>query len=169
VNRVGCWLLRVVGKIFLLLSYGVAGYAKTLFVCGGNTGRSYMAEAIARVHFQHESFSRGLDVQARWPEEHALVALAEIGIQHKHQAHELQESDVAHADLVLTMTKAQRLQLGQLFPGYSNKVKTMSECALGFNVDVWDAYGQSLAYYRQRRDQIFHYEAMMAKHSWLCV
>lgn len=159
----------MIGKFLLIFAYSLSGGAKTLFVCEGNTGRSYMAEAIALVHFQHDAFSRGLIIKGREPEKHAVTVMAELGIRHQHQASALGEIDLMHADLVLTMTAAQQSQLKQLYPAYSNKMKTLSACALGVNEDVLDAYGQSLSFYRQRRDQIFNYEAILAQRLWHCV
>ncbi len=161
--------------ISLILSMNQAFSAEQpqqmIFVCGGNTGRSPMAEYLANDHFGFPaegyiaiSRAASLDPTAITPEKNAIQAMLEkpfnINIS-LHRAQQLTAQDVKNSDYVLTMTKAQKQKiLTTIDPddrNTSNKVYMLSECANGTQVDVPDAWGKNLETYEKTRDQIAGY------------
>jgi protein-tyrosine phosphatase len=149
---------------------------KILFVCGGNTGRSPMAEGLANNFFnfpeQHyHAFSRGVNVNPKEisPETNSIKVMEELGISIKsHRATPVTLSDINSAKLVLTMTEAQKDKLLSLDPSASEKIYTLSQCANGTQQDISDAYGKNLAFYRQTRIQIAQYLEMIEKNGFHC-
>nr|QQZ49200.1 MFS transporter [Phenylobacterium glaciei] len=85
---------------------------KIAFVDTGNTGRSLMAQTLARALAARRVLpiaviSRGLDVDPfdETPEPNAQALMAARGFDvSAHRARALQPADIAHADLILTMT-----------------------------------------------------------------
>jgi protein-tyrosine-phosphatase len=156
-------------KLIFLLSYFVTQvFADTLFICAGNTGRSYMAEVLANKMLYHDSFSRGLDVHSTTPEENATIALFQWNLEQTHVPQQLQNQDIQNAELVLTMTEQQKKTLISRFPVYTNKIYTLSECATGAIKDIEDPHGKDLEFYQAIRNQIFEYEDMIASRGWSC-
>jgi protein-tyrosine-phosphatase len=154
--------------IFLLSCFVTQVFANTLFVCTGNTGRSYMAEALSTKMLYHKSFSRGLQVQSSLPDAKAMRALAEWNIFYFHQAQEIKGVDLINADLVLTMTEEQKKSLMQLFPQHQNKIHTLSQCATGQLDDIQDPYNKDFTFYQKTRDKIFMYEDVISSRGWKC-
>ncbi|MDQ5884317.1 MAG: Low molecular weight phosphotyrosine protein phosphatase, partial [Pseudomonadota bacterium] len=73
---------------------------------------------------------------------------------------QLNDESLLKADLILTMTKKEKEQLIRSYPRFSKKISTLSECALGKNVDMASLDGKDFKTYEQSRDQIFDYEDM---------
>lgn len=145
-------------------------HAYTLFVCDGNTGRSFMAETIAQKFLYHDSISRGLSVKENSSiEEFALKVLAEWNLYQYHTANQLLPEDIQNADLILTMTSLQKDELIQTYPEYSNKIYSLSECAEARDEDVPDAYGKPIGFYRTVRDQIFYHLDIISTRGWQCL
>ena len=155
-------------KMLLLLMISFQVFSDTLFVCQGNTGRSYIAEAIAQKLLYHQSFSRGLVMKSLYPEPKATEALAQWNIFYPHQAKAIEPSDVQRAELILTMTLQQKQQLLIRFPEYQNKIYMLSECADGQQIDVQDPFGKDLQTYENIRNQIFFYEDTISSRNWQC-
>lgn len=168
------------GLFFVSLLFSALAFAqndqKVLFVCGGNTGRSPMAEGLANHFFnfpaQHyDAFSRGVNVNPKeiTPETNSIKVMEELGISiQSHRATPVTVSDIQSAKLVLTMTQAQKDKLLSLDPSASEKIYTLSQCADGTQQDISDAYGKNLAFYRQTRIQIAEYIEMIEKNGFHC-
>ncbi|MCM3116172.1 low molecular weight protein arginine phosphatase [Neobacillus sp. MER 74] len=126
---------------------------RILFVCTGNTCRSPMAEAILKNKQMDEIEVRSAGIYAANGSEastHAKKVLEDNGIAHNHRSSLLTGVDVNWADLILTMTSSHKMAILQQYPEVSHKVFTLKEYSgEGFNSDVVDPYGGSLAMYEQ--------------------
>ena len=158
--------------------YANSAPQELLFICGGNTGRSPMAEGLVNAQLQkmhnhqYVAVSRGADVDpnAIMPEPNAVIAMQQKGIDiSKHRAAEVTVADIDQATLVLTMTDVQKKTLIALDPKATAKIKTLSECASGVQQNVADPYGQALSVYVKTRNQIQGYIQQLAKHGFQCV
>jgi protein-tyrosine phosphatase len=129
---------------------------KIVFVDTGNTGRSLMAETLARALAAKAGLavtviSRGLDVDPfdEAPEANARLLLAERGLDvAAHRARRLEAADAAHADLILTMTPAHAQKAAALYPDAAAKILPLGLYAVGEPEAVPDAYGKPMAAYR---------------------
>ncbi len=129
---------------------------KIVFVDTGNTGRSLMAETIARALAGRAGqaaavISRGVDVDPfdETPEPGALALLTERGADVAgHRARQLQPADVAHADLILTMTAAHAQKVAALYPQAAAKTFSLALYATGVDEAVPDAWGKPMDAYR---------------------
>lgn len=116
---------------------------KVLFVCTGNTCRSPMAEIIFNEVYRnrHTSQSRGLHARAGElisPE--ALTILnREYGYQELRASQRLGQNDIAEADVIITMTEGQKLEIAHTYG--NEKLYTLKELAHETG-DVMDPYGQ---------------------------
>lgn len=132
---------------------------RVLLVCTGNTCRSPLAAALLR----RQAAARGLSLEvwsagtgalpgaAATPE--AVQVAGEAGLSLAgHRATALTEGMVRAADLVLTMTRAQRRQVVDLAPAAADKVLTIKEFAFRDAKewgDVADPLGGGLEAYRE--------------------
>jgi protein-tyrosine phosphatase len=123
---------------------------KIVFVDTGNTGRSLMAEVLARTLARRRGLavaviSRGLDVDPfdAAPEPNARRLMKTRGIDVSgHEARGLAAGDVAHADVVLTMTAAHAAKVTAQYPEARAKVFTLAAYAGDASGgDVPDAWG----------------------------
>lgn len=138
-----------------------------LFVCTGNTCRSYMAEVIALDYLGRlgqeaanlQVVSAGTGAFAGEPPSlEAQRVMEEQGfslIDHRSKA--LTPQLIATADLILTMTQRQKSQVLALHPAAERKVYLLREYGRdplskpdneGSNQDIIDPFGQPLEYYR---------------------
>ncbi|GHH97929.1 low molecular weight protein arginine phosphatase [Neobacillus kokaensis] len=125
-----------------------------LFVCTGNTCRSPMAAAILK-----NKAIDGMEVKSAGifaasgsdASEHAKQVLVDNQISYSHQSQSLTSTEVAWADLILTMTGSHKMAIQQQFPHAIEKVFTLKEFSGGepFDQDVIDPYGGSLKQYEE--------------------
>ncbi len=129
---------------------------KILFVDTGNTGRSLMAETLARDLAARPPaplvfISRGLDVDPfdESPEANARILMAQRGFDLSlHRARRLEASDAAHADLILTMTPEHARKLVAAHPDARAKTFTLARYATGSDEPIPDAWGKPMEAYR---------------------
>ena len=129
---------------------------KIVFVDTGNTGRSLMAETLARALIARRRWSmavisRGLDVDPfdEAPEANAAALMKARGFDVSgHRARSLAAADVAHADLILTMTPSHADKVAALFPQAAAKTFTLARYASGQDEPILDAWGKPMAAYR---------------------
>ena len=129
-----------------------------LFVCGGNTCRSPMAEAIARSALadrglaeRWQVLSAGIDAHPGAPMlGEAVLALDGLGVPNGgHQARQLTPRLIARADTVFCMTQAQCEAVLAMAPEASGKTYRLDpEC------DITDPHGQDRPAYRRCAEQI---------------
>lgn len=144
-----------------------------LFICTGNTCRSFMAEQLLRHHAQKHKLevdvaSAGL---AAFPgdtaTEHALEVLGEVGIDGgEHRSRRVHLHLLKQYDLILPMTLSHKEQLVTLAPELAGRVFLLKEFAERVNrrkdpvksvekdYGISDPFGQSLDVYRQSLDEI---------------
>ncbi len=146
-------------------AFGASEPVKIAFVDTGNTGRSLMAETLARALAERRGLhiaviSRGLDVDPfdEAPEANARILMAARGFDvAARRARPLTATDVAHADVVLTMTPAHREKVLAAHPEARPKVFTLAAYASGEDVAIPDAWGKPMAAYRAVLAQLDRY------------
>jgi protein-tyrosine-phosphatase len=124
-----------------------------LFVCGGNTCRSPMAEALAREliamsragrHFHLTSAGTTVkDVGAQMTHS-AIVALGELGIEVRHRTRQLTPELCQSAHVIYCMTAAHHDAVLSTAPDLAGKTFRLDSEA-----DIPDPIGQPLAVYRE--------------------
>ena len=133
-----------------------------LFVCTGNTCRSSMAEQLFNLKAKDLSahaFSAGLDAKPGSSMSlQAAEAMAALGYNSTaHSSTLLSVEAVEEADVILTFTQGQKIELGEGFPAAIEKVFTISEFAnrgSGISVDVSDPYGRGAEVYKETAETI---------------
>jgi len=125
-----------------------------LMVCTGNTCRSPMAQAL----LEQKCNERGLDVYVSsagistadglLASNNAVIAVGELECDISlHTSREITSADINSADIILTMTEAQRdairVGLGE------DKVHTIGEFIGTPEVEVCDPFGEDIDVYRE--------------------
>lgn len=158
---------------------------KILFVCTGNTCRSPIAEGLLKsaagkdiqIGGKVEVSSAGIFAEdGEPPSENAVRVLKEgwgIDIS-AHKAKTINPSDLAEADLVLTMTRSHRDSLLSVFPEYSSKIFALKEYLYnkdtgtagvqkGKILDISDPYGMPAEVYERCAEEIEKVLEMLLK------
>jgi protein-tyrosine phosphatase len=133
-----------------------------LFICTGNTCRSPMAEQMFNEKakgLSAHAISAGLDANPGSPmNPQASEALTSLGYTPtEHSSTLVSPQAVEEADVILTFTQDQKIELGERFPAAVEKLFTISEYANGGTVtteDVSDPYGMSAEVYRETAETI---------------
>jgi protein-tyrosine-phosphatase len=120
-----------------------------LFVCGGNTCRSAMAETIARTAVATNRWritSAGLDVRPGAPiADEAATALTDLGIaKPEHQARQITPELIAEAHTIYCMTDAHCAAILELVPDAADKT-----ICLDPDGDIPNPHGKELSAYRE--------------------
>ncbi len=138
---------------------------KIAFVDTGNTGRSLMAETLAPGFAKGLSrpvvfISRGVDVDPfdAAPEANARLLMAKRGFDvAQHRAQQLTAQDMAHADLILTMTAAHADKVRAAFPDAKAPVMPLALYATGVAEPIPDAWGKPMEAYKAVLVQLDRY------------
>ncbi len=149
----------------LLALFSVSCYAfdhVVTFVCTGNTGRSPMAEALAKDYVDKHNLnievrSRGVNVNPSelTPEEGTVKVLKDRNIDiSSHKATQLVKEDIDKSEYLLTMTQKHKDKILDKFPESKDKVFTLSEFATGKNEDLSDPYKLPLSVYIKVEKQL---------------
>jgi protein-tyrosine phosphatase len=137
-----------------------------LFVCSGNMCRSPLAAALIRHKVSAANSadfgtaiqvkSAGTSADAGLPMSLAMeIILQEQGIDSAHQSQRLTGDLLDWADLVLTMTQAQKILLLSQVPQMAEKLATLNEYAGNTSQpDIEDPHGCDLDSYRKCAEEI---------------
>ena len=133
-----------------------------LFICTGNTCRSPMAEQMFNEKAKDLSahaISAGLDANPGSPmNPQASEALTNLGCTPtEHNSTQVSTQAIEEADVILTFTQDQKIELGERFPAAVEKLFTISEYAHGrteISEDVSDPYDKSAEVYIETADTI---------------
>lgn len=132
-----------------------------LFVCTGNTCRSFMAEATFKSIIIKNN-GEGIEAQSAgisaWEGEPAALSAVEVlkekGLKPEaHRARKINKELIDWADTILCMTNLQKKSTNSLFPEIKDKVYTINEFALEQNEenikDIADPFGMPIEVYRK--------------------
>ena len=156
----------VLAAAFLIQGLSFAQTPVTVtFVCTGNTGRSPMAEALAKDYIAKNNqdiqvHSRGVKVDPNemTPEEGTVTVLKDRGIDiSSHVAQQFAAEDVEKSTYLLTMGNGHKEKILAQFPQADGKVFTLAEFATGTHEELSDPYGEPIEAYRTVEGQLDKY------------
>ncbi len=133
-----------------------------LLVCTGNTCRSVMAQGLMDELIQQLGEEDVIRVQSAGvaachgaeATEEALQVLAERGIDMGgHRTRPVTEGSLAHANLVLSMTRGQRDMIKRMYPEAVDKVFSLLEY-IGVDGDIEDPIGMPQEVYHRTADKL---------------
>lgn len=136
-----------------------------LFICTGNTCRSPMAQYLFEAALKEKKTmipnsvklkSAGLFTQDGLPASpEAVAVMLEEGLDiNSHRSSKVDGGMVEDADLILTMTSSQKIELSKRFPYKQNQMFTLGEMAGFESFELSDPFGQGLEEYRKAMRQI---------------
>jgi protein-tyrosine-phosphatase len=123
-----------------------------LFVCTANRIRSPLAEHLLRRRLANELLTATWRVESAgaWtdPDLPALPvarqAGAELGVDlSEHRSRRVEDLNLQHYDLILTMERGQRDMLRVEHPYVAERIMTMSEATTGYDYDIADPPGHT--------------------------
>lgn len=161
--------MRDMMKLFvcILCFFSSITFADTLFVCTEDVNRCYIAQVVASLLLYHPSEVKALN-RTFFPDEKATQVLNAWNIQEPQSVESLDTQALSKADLVLTMTQKEKIELIRSYPQFSKKIATLSQCATGKNVDIASLKEKDLKAYEATRNLIFQYEDMISVRGWHC-
>lgn len=124
-----------------------------LFVCTANRIRSPLAEQLLRRRLANDVLTASWRVESAgvWtaPDLSALPAArqagAELGVDlGDHRSQRVEDLNLGHFDLILTMERGQRDMLRVEHPEVAERIMTLSEATTGYDYDIADPPGHTL-------------------------
>lgn len=125
-----------------------------LFVCTANRIRSPLAEHLLRRRLANDPTTASWRVESAgaWTSPDlpaltvALQAGAELGVDlSEHRSQRVEDLDLRHYDLIMTMECGQRDALRAEYPYVAERIITMREATTGYDFDVADPPGHTAA------------------------
>jgi protein-tyrosine phosphatase len=132
----------------------------------GNTGRSVMAEAIAKKFLADKGWTditvigRGIAIDAKEtsPEAFAAQLLKDRGIDvSQHRAAQLSAKEAADATIILPVSFKNLGQVLTIYPDTRDKSFLLGDYSVGQKTDIEDAYGKDLPVYQKALSQVDEY------------
>lgn len=157
--------MRVFLYLFALLSN--LNFANTVFVCLDDINPCYIAVGIATELLYHPSHTQSLNIHST-PDPKSIEVLNAWNIQESLDIQVLDAHALGNAELILTMTQKDKEQLIHSYPQLLGKVSSLSQCAVGKNIDILSLQGKGIRHYEQLRNQIFEFEDMISVKGWNC-